>query len=119
MVNVLLVEDHHEVREVMKQFVETIGHKIVGAARSLAEAKVFLDFPGPTVDLLLTDIRLGDGSGLDLAKEVWTTRPEIAIVLMTGYSFPGEAPCPWTILQKPFSSSDLSWAFKKELSLAC
>ena len=39
-----------------------------------------------TADVILSDIRMQDGSGLDLAEWVNTHRPQIDIVLLTGYT---------------------------------
>lgn len=64
---ILLVEDHGDTLHVMADFLETSGHEVerapdVGSALRLAEARSF--------DLLVSDLGLPDGSGLDLMRQV-------------------------------------------------
>jgi signal transduction histidine kinase/ActR/RegA family two-component response regulator len=64
---ILLVEDHGDTLHVMAEFLETSGHEVerapdVGSALRLAEAQSF--------DLLVSDLGLPDGSGLDLMRQV-------------------------------------------------
>ena len=64
---ILLVEDHGDTLHVMADFLETSGHEVarapdVGSALQLAEARSF--------DLLVSDLGLPDGSGLDLMRQV-------------------------------------------------
>jgi len=69
MSSVLLVEDDEHTRERLAGIVaETPGLSLLGAAGSLADARVLLADARP--DVLLTDLGLPDGNGLDLIKQV-------------------------------------------------
>ena len=61
---ILIVDDHELIRAGLKQALQTAGHNIVGEAASLAEARAELLFTQP--DLVLVDVNLPDGSGLEL-----------------------------------------------------
>jgi len=61
---ILIVDDHELIRAGLKQALQSAGHNIVGEAASLAEARAELLFTQP--DLVLVDVNLPDGSGLDL-----------------------------------------------------
>lgn len=79
---ILLVEDHEDTREVMRQLLQRRGH-VVLVARSVATALAVLD-DGDPVDLLISDLGLPDGSGLDLMKSIRARLPLRAIAL-SGY----------------------------------
>jgi DNA-binding NarL/FixJ family response regulator len=61
---ILIVDDHELIRAGLKQALQAAGHNIVGEAASLAEARAELLFTQP--DLVLVDVNLPDGSGLEL-----------------------------------------------------
>ena len=61
---ILIVDDHELIRAGLKQALQAAGHNIVGEAASLAEARADLLFTQP--DLVLVDVNLPDGSGLEL-----------------------------------------------------
>ncbi len=78
---VLLVEDHDDTRQVLQHLITRWGHQVT-AANSVAQACQALE--ESTFDLLLSDIGLPDGSGLDV---IATLRKKSAIpaVAMSGY----------------------------------
>ena len=61
---ILIVDDHELIRKGLVQALRSAGHNIVGEAATLAEARAQLLFTKP--DLVLVDINLPDGSGLEL-----------------------------------------------------
>ncbi len=81
--NILLVEDEEAVRKVIREVLLENGY-LVTCCKTIQEAKDALkekeDF-----HLLLSDVVLPDGSGVDLATELRNTNPELAILLMSGY----------------------------------
>jgi len=68
---ILLVEDHPDSAEVLAHLLQTAGYE-VEVARSVAEA---LAVPPEWIDLLVSDLGLPDGSGLDLLGEMLRRRP--------------------------------------------
>nr|WP_245739429.1 PAS-domain containing protein [Paracoccus homiensis] len=99
---VLLVEDDDTIRADARDMLIALGHAVIEAA-SLAEARALTDLPGLT--LVLSDIQLGDGLGLDLAADLPT-------VLMT--SLPPGDPlrerATGPVLTKPFTPARLATA---------
>jgi len=74
---IFVVDDHALIRSGLIQALRGAGHNVVGEAATLQEAKSSLKFVQP--DLLIVDVNLPDGSGLDLV-----TPDRKAIVLTTG-----------------------------------
>ena len=66
---ILLVEDHEDTFVAMSRLLQKFGHDVRGA-RSMAEARNVAD--EGAFDLLLCDIGLPDGSGLELIRELRT-----------------------------------------------
>ncbi|MDB6181821.1 PAS-domain containing protein [Paracoccus fistulariae] len=99
---VLLVEDDDNLREMLRQMLTGLGHSVIEAG-SLAEAKTLADLPG--LSLILSDLQLGDGLGLDLADPAGPP-----LILMTAlpadHDLRTAAPCP--VLSKPFDSASLA-----------
>jgi DNA-binding response OmpR family regulator len=62
------------------------------------------------VALVLLDVRLGEDDGIELARELRETRPELAIAFLTGSTFaPSEAAqLGDAVVQKPFELEELS-----------
>jgi two-component system, NtrC family, response regulator HydG len=76
----LIVDDDPEVLQVLDEFVKREGFDVTGAA-TLAQAREALEPDSP--DILLVDIHLPDGSGLELLDGP-QVRPAPEIVLITG-----------------------------------
>ncbi len=82
-IRVLLVEDHDDTARVMERLLQINGHD-VRRARSVAEAIEALR--ESDCDVLLSDIGLPDGTGIDLITHVRAQYgPSIPAVAMTGY----------------------------------
>ncbi len=116
---VLMVEDEAEVRAVALRFLHALGCTVAACASS-EEALAQVDGGAP-VDLLLSDIALGAGMrGTELAREVQARRPEVAVLLMSGYSaelldVSQNAPLSWELLAKPYSRDELQAAMLRAL----
>jgi signal transduction histidine kinase len=78
---VLLVEDHADTRDVLRRLLERWGHTVT-LAGSVAEARTNL--AAEEFDLLLSDIGLPDGSGLEVVT-ILRARSGIPAVAMSGY----------------------------------
>jgi DNA-binding NtrC family response regulator len=80
MTHVLLVDDDQTFTPVLSDYIMQQGLS-VNTAHNLSEARALLDATHP--DLLLVDLSLPDGSGLDLLQELKDTRTRV--VVLTGY----------------------------------
>jgi PAS domain S-box-containing protein len=79
---VLLVEDNEYTSSAMAQVLEVLGHQ-VGVATTVAEALALAR--GEVFDLLVSDIGLPDGSGLEVARAWTDLQPGKPSVAITGY----------------------------------
>ena len=78
----LVVDDDRNHAEVMQMALERDGY-IVEIADTYQAA---MDrFPIRHYDVVLTDLMLGDGNGLDLLREIRERRAEVSVFLITGY----------------------------------
>ncbi|AEE45604.1 response regulator [Cellulomonas fimi] len=82
-VRVVLVDDHPVFRIGMAALLESLpGLRVTGQAASAAEARAL--FAGAVeADVVLMDLDLGDGSGVDLTRELLAARPGLAVLVVT------------------------------------
>lgn len=80
-VTVILVDDHPLVRDGVAHLLADGGLSVVGQAASLADGLRLAD--AVRADVLVVDVSLGDGSGLDLVAAVRAKRPTMGIVVLT------------------------------------
>ena len=66
----------------MKRIIALEGYKIVDAA-TIASGRQILETQ--SVDIILCDVKLPDGNGVDFTSEVKTKFPQVEIILMTAY----------------------------------
>ena len=82
---VLLVDDHDLIRQGLRHaFERDPGFDVVGEAASVAEALKKADDLKP--DVVIMDLRLPDGSGLEATKSLRAARSDIGIVVLTMYA---------------------------------
>jgi two-component system nitrogen regulation response regulator GlnG len=77
---VLVVDDDAAIRTVVAQALRRAGHEVTLAA-SLAEADAALVRAAP--DLLVTDVRLPDGDGLDHLRSVADRHPALPVIVLS------------------------------------
>src|SRR5262249_60656027 len=86
-----------------EELMEGLGHRVVGIARTHAEAVALAKAKRP--GLILADIQLADGSsGLDAVNELLATF-EVPVIFITAYPerfLTGQRPEPALLIAKPF-----------------
>ncbi len=84
-IRVFLLDDHEVVRAGLRSLLEGDGSfEVVGEASTAAEA---LDRIPPTQpDVAVLDVRLPDGSGVEVCREIRSSWPEVACVMLTSYA---------------------------------
>jgi two-component system, cell cycle sensor histidine kinase and response regulator CckA len=83
---ILLVEDDTSLRVVTRRILEVSGYKVCEAG-CVREALEVWGRQGKQIALLLSDIVMPErGTGLDLAEQLRAQKPELKIILMSGYS---------------------------------
>ena len=109
---VLLVEDDAEVRDVVRGFLDTLGCRVTPVASGEQALQALHAQAG--FHLLLSDIALGAGMrGTQLATLAQARAPKLAVLLMSDYSAElldadRDAPLDWELLRKPCSRAELA-----------
>lgn len=100
---VLVIEDEPIIAMDIESLVTSLGHEVVGNARTHVEAVTLAKAERP--DLVLADIRLADGSsGLAAVNEILETF-EVPVIFITAYPeslLTGQRPEPTFLIAKPF-----------------
>jgi DNA-binding NarL/FixJ family response regulator len=82
---VFLVDDHEVVRRGVRELLETESDiEIVGEAGTAEEAVGRILATSPDVAVL--DVRLPDGSGVEVCRDVRSARPDLACIMLTSYA---------------------------------
>jgi PAS domain S-box-containing protein len=112
---VLVVDDNEDVRDVIVAYLDVLGYRALQAA-SGQDALELLEGGVGTVDLLIADYAMPGMSGTELARAVSVKRPELPVIVITGYADTtgfddrfDEA----TLLRKPFRINELGTAIER------
>jgi signal transduction histidine kinase len=117
---VLVVEDEAIIRSLVVRTLREQGYEVV-EARYGSEALERWEERRDDVGLLVSDVVMPGMSGVELAKRLAGDRPELRILLMSGFADPlaGEplsAPSGSAFLEKPFTPSELLRRVRETLS---
>lgn len=101
---ILIIEDEPLIAMDIEHMVESLGHRVVGVARTHREAVLLARRNTPR--LILADIQLADGSsGIDAVNELLTSHP-VPVIFITAFPerlLTGERPEPTYLVTKPFN----------------
>ncbi|MGB3417214.1 MAG: response regulator [Mesorhizobium sp.] len=102
--DVLIIEDEPLIAMDIEEMVESLGHRVVGTARTHAEAVALFGKARPK--MVLADIQLADGSsGIDAVNEILASTP-VPVIFITAFPerlLTGERPEPTFLVTKPFN----------------
>jgi DNA-binding NarL/FixJ family response regulator len=84
MPKLIIVDDHEALREGLEVMLTHGGNEVVGVAGNVAAALDLVEVSDP--DIAIVDIRLPDGSGIALTRELLQRRPDLGVILYTGDS---------------------------------
>lgn len=102
--DVLIIEDEPLIAMDIEQMVESLGHRVVGTARTHSEATEIFSRTHPR--MILADIQLADGSsGIDAVNEILRTA-SVPVIFITAFPerlLTGERPEPAFLITKPFN----------------
>ncbi len=114
--DVLIIEDEAFIALDLEGLVESLGHNVLGVARTHKEAVALARTKQPGI--ILADIQLADGSsGLDAVNELLRTF-EVPVIFITAYPerfLTGERPEPAFLIAKPFQPSTVSAVLSQAL----
>jgi PAS domain S-box-containing protein len=82
---VMIVDDEPGIAVMVKKMLEGFGYKTDVYNTGLAALKAFKQQPDK-YDLLISDLTMPHMTGLDLADQLHKERPELPVVIMTGFS---------------------------------
>jgi CheY-like chemotaxis protein len=82
---ILFVDDEQPIVDIAKQMVEQLGYSMVTRTSSLEALELFRAKPDE-FDLVITDMTMPNMTGEELANELMFIRPDIPIILCTGFS---------------------------------
>lgn len=82
---VLLIEDQQVVRDCIRSFLEQFGYEVRACVDGREAVRVF-DTEPQAFDLVITDQTMPGLTGLEVAKALLARRPELPIILCSGYS---------------------------------
>ncbi len=116
---VLVVDDERDVREVATLMLERLGYRVLTAQDGRDGVQVFRS-RAHEIDAVLLDLTMPRMSGDEALAEMRCTRPDLPVVLMTGYdaTFQGARARAATLapyLRKPFSTDELGTALAEVL----
>ena len=88
MANLLIVDDEQSIREMLDIAFRKSGHRVETAA-NVADALRKLQ--NQIFDLVISDIRMPQASGLDLLRQVQESHPDTLVILITAHGTTGSA----------------------------
>ncbi len=105
MASILIVDDDPLARDSLARIVKKMGHEAAEAG-SLGSAREMI--PSNAYDLVFCDVRMPDGSGLDLLPEIRAAAASPEVIIVTGFGDPDGAELAikqgaWDYIEKPLS----------------
>ena len=118
MAHLLVVDDDTDLLGLITRQLTGVGHQ-VETAESVERARILLG--GGDFDLLLTDLEMPDGTGIDLLKSAREVDPSLVVILLTGHATVDTAVEAMKLgafdyLRKPFPVQELLVVIEKGIS---
>ena len=116
-IKLLLVEDEEIVMNVNRELLERLGYHVLEAKTGKEAIDMAQTFDGD-IDLVILDIVLPDMEGRAVYPLIMKTRPNLRVIVCSGYSIDGPAQeildaGAQDFIQKPFTLKDLSVKLRK------
>jgi DNA-binding NarL/FixJ family response regulator len=83
-IRVFLLDDHEIVRRGLRDVLEAEGFEVVGEAGTAAEALARI--PATSPDVAVLDVRLPDGDGVQVCREIRDRRPDLPCLMLTSFA---------------------------------
>jgi CheY-like chemotaxis protein len=117
--SVLLIDDEEDVLEMMHSMIEKLGYQVISKNSSIEALDTFRNHPRQ-FDVVITDQTMPEMTGLELVDQLIRIRPDIPIILCTGYMEMMEednagSPGIGAYVMKPVRISDISVKIRKLL----
>ncbi|MBU1697241.1 MAG: sigma-54 dependent transcriptional regulator [Proteobacteria bacterium] len=117
--NILVVDDEISMREFLEVFLSKQGYKVSDAKNGSQALKMIQK---NNYDLILSDIRLGDITGLEVLREAKKKNPDIVVIMISAYSTTEIAveamnEGAYDFVPKPFDNNELKQTIQRALAL--
>jgi PAS domain S-box-containing protein len=83
--HILLIDDELPIIKMIQQMLERLGYRVTPRTSSVEALELFRVRPD-AFDLIITDMTMPNMTGTDLSEQILKVRPDIPIVLCTGFS---------------------------------
>ena len=83
MAAILLVDDEEPLRATLALLLRQVGHEVVHADGAAAAAEAL---GSAAFDLVITDLRMPEGDGLEVVRRTRATRPDAEVIVLTAYA---------------------------------
>ncbi len=78
---ILVIDDDVQVREMLREMLERVGHEVVEASDGTSGVKLFRENP---TDVVVTDIFMPDKDGIVTIQELRSEFPDVGIIALSG-----------------------------------
>ena len=117
---VLLVDDDSSFRRVVEYQLREDGYRVFAVSNAAAALQ---RFQADHVDVVLTDVKMPEGDGMDLLARLKTLQPDLPVVMLTAHGTIGSAVDAMKLgafdyLTKPFTREQLRVVLSKTLDVA-
>jgi|GEM_PF-5115799 len=82
---IMLIDDEKPIADIMQRTLKKFGYRVIAYTSSVEAGRVFTEQPD-AFDLVITDMNMPKVKGTELARNFLEVRPDIPILLWTGYS---------------------------------
>jgi len=82
---ILFVDDEWAIVDLYQDLLGRLGYEVIGRTSSIEALEAFRENPGK-FDLVVTDMTMPNMTGMELARKVFAIRPDIPIILGSGFS---------------------------------
>ena len=106
---VLVIEDEAALRLIVARTLRKQGYSVLLAEDGIRGLELF-EANKETIDLVFSDVVLSRGNGFDVAEEVRRQRPEVPVLLTSGYNDRrvDRATAEFPIFRKPYTPAELA-----------
>ena len=105
---ILVVDDEPKMRRVLEIMLQKLGHRVLSAGNGREALAVF---QANTIDLVITDLRMPEMDGIELAQHAAQIAPDMRVMFITGFAAvtlkAGKTMPQAKVLSKPFHLRDL------------
>lgn len=86
-IRVFLLDDHEVVRRGLQELLETEDDlEVVGEVGTAEEGQFHRSIPATSPDVAIPDVRLPDGDGIEVCRDIQSNHPGVACLMLTSFA---------------------------------